>query len=61
MYNRYSGKGNNKEKSGKEKGCEEKAMRKETKTVVYDGELRLEAYRFEGSSPSPITFMNIMS
>lgn len=28
MYNRYSGKGNNKEKSGKEKGCEEKAMRK---------------------------------
>lgn len=52
MYNRYSGKGNN-----KEKGCEEKAMRKETKTVVYDGELRLEAYRFEGrKQPFPNHF-----
>lgn len=32
-------------------------MRKETKTVVYDGELRLEAYRFEGrKQPFPNHF-----
>ena len=32
-------------------------MKKETKAVVYDGELRLEAYRFEGTQqPFPNHF-----
>lgn len=36
-------------------------MRKEIKTVVYDDELRLEAYRFEGVvQPFPNHSTNIM-
>lgn len=37
-------------------------MKKETRTIVYDDELRIEAYRFEGIvQPSPIHSMNTMS
>ena len=38
-------------------------MRKEIKTLVYDEELRLEAYRFEGNvqSPFPIISTTITS
>ena len=37
-------------------------MKKEVRTVVYDDELRMEAYRFEGIvQPFPSHFLSIMS